>query len=174
MIKYVLLHVNHIFTILAVTDCSCVLRYIVAHKTCFIIEWKLVALFKLPRDACVCSRQVFFNLFAAAEPSADVCVAHVTLCNDPSVCLTFRYKRILSQVFLACFGGTAGGHSRNPGLPRNPCWKTLSWTLRKALSELQVASSWCSKMKGKNSAFETVSEESLIRINQKLTVFIVL
>jgi len=28
---------------------------------------------------------VFFNYFAAAEPSANVCVAHGTLCNDPSV-----------------------------------------------------------------------------------------
>jgi len=28
---------------------------------------------------------VFFNLFAAAKPSANVCVAHGILCNDPSV-----------------------------------------------------------------------------------------
>jgi len=28
---------------------------------------------------------VFFNLFAAAENSANVCVDHETLCNDPSV-----------------------------------------------------------------------------------------
>jgi len=28
---------------------------------------------------------VFFNLFAAAEPSTNVCIAHRTLCNDPSV-----------------------------------------------------------------------------------------
>jgi len=28
---------------------------------------------------------VFFNLFAAAEPTANVCVAHGTRCNDPSV-----------------------------------------------------------------------------------------
>jgi len=28
---------------------------------------------------------VFFNLFAAGEPSANVCVAYGTLCNDPSV-----------------------------------------------------------------------------------------
>jgi len=28
---------------------------------------------------------VFFNLFAAEEPPANVCVAHGTLCNDPSV-----------------------------------------------------------------------------------------
>jgi len=28
---------------------------------------------------------VFFNLFPTAEPSANVCVAHGTLCNDPSI-----------------------------------------------------------------------------------------
>jgi len=28
---------------------------------------------------------VFCNLFAAGESSANVCVAHGTLCNDPSV-----------------------------------------------------------------------------------------
>jgi len=28
---------------------------------------------------------VFFNHFVAAEPSVNVCVAHGTLCNDPSV-----------------------------------------------------------------------------------------
>jgi len=27
---------------------------------------------------------VFFNLFAATEPSTNVCVAHGILCNDPS------------------------------------------------------------------------------------------
>jgi len=32
-------------------------------------------------------RAVFFNLFAAAQPSANVWVAHGTLCNDPSVCI---------------------------------------------------------------------------------------
>ena len=30
-------------------------------------------------------KPVFFNLFAAAEPSANVCVSHGTLCNDSSV-----------------------------------------------------------------------------------------
>jgi len=28
---------------------------------------------------------VFFILFAAAEPSTNVCVAHGTLCNDPCI-----------------------------------------------------------------------------------------
>jgi len=27
----------------------------------------------------------FFNIFAATEPSENVCVVHGTLCNDPSV-----------------------------------------------------------------------------------------
>jgi len=31
---------------------------------------------------------VFFNHFVAAEPSTTVCVAHETLCNDPSVYIT--------------------------------------------------------------------------------------
>jgi len=32
----------------------------------------------------------FFKLFAAVEPSATGCVAHGTLCNDPSVyCLSY-------------------------------------------------------------------------------------
>jgi len=30
---------------------------------------------------------MFFNHFAAAEPSVNVCVAHGSLCNDPSVCI---------------------------------------------------------------------------------------
>jgi len=33
----------------------------------------------------VLSKSVFFILFAAAEPSPNVCVAYGTLCNDPSV-----------------------------------------------------------------------------------------
>jgi len=37
---------------------------------------------------------VFFNLFAAAEPSASVCVAHGTLCNNPSVYTLF----VISQM----------------------------------------------------------------------------
>jgi len=40
--------------------------------------------------AAICTVQqypnaVFFNHFAAAEPSVYICVAHGTLCNDPSV-----------------------------------------------------------------------------------------
>jgi len=31
------------------------------------------------------STPVLFNLSAAMEPSANVCVTHGTLCNDPSV-----------------------------------------------------------------------------------------
>jgi len=27
---------------------------------------------------------VFFYVFAAAEPPANVCIAHETLCNDPT------------------------------------------------------------------------------------------
>ena len=38
------------------------------------------------RNDVSCS-SVFFNRFAAAEPSANVCVAHETLRNNPSVCI---------------------------------------------------------------------------------------
>jgi len=31
------------------------------------------------------STPVLFNLFAAAKSTANVCIAHGTLCNDPSV-----------------------------------------------------------------------------------------
>jgi len=44
------------------------------------------------KAATVWSAAVFFNLFAAAEPSANVCVAHGTLCNDPSVDPTFCHE----------------------------------------------------------------------------------
>jgi len=37
---------------------------------------------------------VFFNDFAAAEPSANVCVAHGTPCSDPSVYPTFCNKPV--------------------------------------------------------------------------------
>jgi len=39
------------------------------------------------------SKPVFFNLFAAAEPSATICVAHGTLWNDPSAVAYLRYGR---------------------------------------------------------------------------------
>jgi len=35
------------------------------------------------------SMALFFNISAAVEPSANVCVAHGTLCNGPNVCPTF-------------------------------------------------------------------------------------
>jgi len=35
---------------------------------------------------------VLFNFFAAVEASADVCIAHGTLCNDPSVCIATTAK----------------------------------------------------------------------------------
>jgi len=69
---------------------------------------------------------VFFNISAAAEPSANVCVAHGSLRNDPSVYPTFCNKplkhwccyncielrlRISSQVISVCFDKTSGSHS---------------------------------------------------------------
>ena len=55
---------------------------------------------------------VFFNLFAAAAPSANLCVAHGTWCNDPSVYPAFcnkpdgQKRRI--YVLFQCFYGTSG------------------------------------------------------------------
>jgi len=40
---------------------------------------------------------VFFNLFAAREPSANIRVAHGTLCNDLSVYSTFSNKSLKQQ-----------------------------------------------------------------------------
>jgi len=40
---------------------------------------------KFVNEQCV---PVFFNLFVPAKPSANVCIAHGTLCSDPSVCIT--------------------------------------------------------------------------------------
>jgi len=70
-------------------------------------------------------RAVFLNLFAVAEPSANVCVAHETLRNDPSVYPAFCNKplkqwycykriklwlRISSQAISFRFGGTLRFH----------------------------------------------------------------
>jgi len=66
---------------------------------------------------------VFFNLFTATEPYANVCVAPGTLNNDPSVYPGFCNKRISSQAISVCFGGTPGSHWRNPEVPRNPIEK---------------------------------------------------
>ena len=38
-------------------------------------------------------RQCFSRFAAAVEPSANVCVAHGTLCNDQSVCRSFCNKQ---------------------------------------------------------------------------------
>jgi len=74
-------------------------------------------------------RPVFVNLFAATEPSGNVCIAHGTLCNDPSVYPIFcnkpdGYK--CSIYVLLYFGGTVCSHSRNAEVPRNTGWKTLA------------------------------------------------
>jgi len=49
---------------------------------------------------------VFFNLFAAAEPSANDCNAHGTLRNDPSYNRIELWLRISSQAISVRFGGT--------------------------------------------------------------------
>jgi len=74
---------------------------------------------------------VFFNLFAAMEPSANVCVAHGTLCSDP----TFYSAKPLRTVFanfvpgqFGLFRGatlTPGSHFHKPDVAQNLDCKTL-------------------------------------------------
>ena len=42
---------------------------------------------------------VFFNIFAAAEPSANVCVAPGTRCNDPNVYLVSITNEFRPRLF---------------------------------------------------------------------------
>jgi len=75
---------------------------------------------------------VFFNLFAATEPSANVCVARGTLCNDPSVYIAITAKncgcefpprqiRSVSAEPLAANRGTLGFR----GTPVEKHWHTV-------------------------------------------------
>ena len=117
---------------------------------------------------------MFFNLFAAAEPSANFCVAHGTLCSDPSLYPTFCnkpvkqwycYNRIelwlwiSSQAISVCFGWTPGSHSRNPEVPlrsrpnqnqvpRNTGRKTLFYSVVEELKATRknIAISYCRKL----------------------------
>jgi len=51
------------------------------------------------------SRSVFFNLFAAAEPFANICVAHGTLCcNGSSIYPTFCNKHVEQWYCQGCSG----------------------------------------------------------------------
>jgi len=60
---------------------------------------------------------VFFNLLAAAEPSANVCIVHGTLCNDTSVYGTLPQPH---ETVVANFVSSKFGLFR-----RNSGWKTL-------------------------------------------------
>jgi len=82
-------------------------------------NWSSTAATQLTHGLCYTVRQLFFNLSAAAEPSANVCIAHGTLCNDPSYNRIETWLQISSQAISVCFGGTPGSLSRNPG------WKSL-------------------------------------------------
>jgi len=63
---------------------------------------------------------VFFNLFAAAEPSADVCVVHGThAMMHVSILLSLINEFISSLATSVCVAGTPGNHSRNPEVLRN-------------------------------------------------------
>jgi len=74
-----------------------------------------------------------FQPFAAVEPSANVCIAHGTLCNDPSVYPTscnkpvkqwYGYNCIVLWLqILVCFGRTPGSHLWKPR------WETLAYVL---------------------------------------------
>ena len=69
-------------------------------------------------------RAVFFNLFAAAEPSANVCVAHGTLCNDPSVYPIFcnkpnGYRNVVCMFY---FSVLAEPLAATPGTPGEKHW----------------------------------------------------
>jgi len=47
---------------------------------------------------------VFFNLFAAVEPSANVCVAHGTLCNYETVELLQLHRTVVANSISGNFG----------------------------------------------------------------------
>jgi len=57
---------------------------------------------------------VFFNLFAAAEPSANVCATHETLCNVPSVYIATTAQNCGCEFFVP---GNFGLFRRNPWQP---------------------------------------------------------
>jgi len=59
---------------------------------------------------------VFFNLFAAVESSAKVCLAHGTLCNDPSIYILLQPHRTVITNFVP---GKFGLFQRNP-------WQSLA------------------------------------------------
>jgi len=72
------------------------------------------------------STSVFFNLSAAEEPSANVWVAHGTLCNDPSVYIARTAQNCGCDFRPRQFrpiSRTPGSHSRKPG------WKTLIYVV---------------------------------------------
>jgi len=89
---------------------------------------------------------VFFNLFAAAEPSANVYVVHGTLCNDPSVCIATtaqkysyefcpRQLRFVSAEPLAATRGTSG--FRGTPIEKHWVWRnkvaSWDWTFKKLI-----------------------------------------
>jgi len=66
---------------------------------------------------------VFFNLFAATEPSANACVTHGTLCNCEAAVLLQPHRAVVANFVTGTFGlfrGTPGSHSWNPEVPQNP------------------------------------------------------
>jgi len=68
---------------------------------------------------------VLFNLFVAAEPSANVSIAHGTLCIDPSVFIATtaqNWSQISFQAISVCFGGTLAA---TRGTPVEKQWFTV-------------------------------------------------
>jgi len=69
---------------------------------------------------------------AAGVPFANVCVAHGTLCNDPSVYIAATAKSCGCEFrpgHFSLIGVTPSSHSLNPEVPRNRRWKTLPYTM---------------------------------------------
>jgi len=81
---------------------------------------------------------VFFNLFAATERSANVCIARGTLCNDPSVYITItayncgcefgptQFRSVLVESL-----ATTRGTLRFRGTPVEKHWRIQpNWRIR--------------------------------------------
>ena len=92
----------------------------------FVIYWFHSKLLSSHFTKCaMCAHAVLFNLFAAAETSANVSVADGTLWDDPSVYPTFCTNQMGRYV-----SADPGSHSRNLWVPQNPGWKTLVYSKR--------------------------------------------
>jgi len=82
-------------------------------------------------------KSVFSYFIAATKPSANVCVAHGTLCNDPSVHNRIElWLRILSQANSVRFGGALAVTRQTLKFRGNPVGKHC----RKSSERLKILS----------------------------------